>query len=102
VWDPSVLVGATHGSDAERAALAAICDLGLSDVFREHHDEDGLFSWWDYRDGNFHKRKGMRIDLALVSASVSKRTQRTFVDRSARKGKSPSDHAPVVVDLADR
>jgi exodeoxyribonuclease-3 len=102
VWDPALLVGATHGSDAERDALAALCNLGLSDVFREHHDEDGLFSWWDYRDGNFHKRRGMRIDLALVSASAAARTSRVFVDRSERKGKLPSDHAPLVLDLAPR
>ncbi len=99
VWDPGVLEGATHGSQAERDRISALEELGLCDVFREHHDEDGLFSWWDYRDGNFHKRKGMRIDLALVTRSVADRTDRVFIDRSARKGKLPSDHAPVIVDL---
>lgn len=100
VWDPEGLVGVTHTSAAERDKLAALADWGLTDVFREHHDAAGLYSWWDYRDGNFHKRKGMRIDLLLGSPSARAKTTRVFVDRNARKGKLPSDHAPVVADLA--
>ena len=99
VFDPKNLVGVTHTSQPERDKLAALDELGLVDMFRQHHDADGLYSWWDYRDGNFHKRKGMRIDLVLGSASVQERTHRVFVDRNARKGKQPSDHAPVVADL---
>ncbi len=100
VHDPKVLVGATHGSQPERDRLQALLDWGLDDVFRLHHEEAGLYSWWDYRGGNFHKRIGMRIDLLLTSASVTKRAQRVLVERNARKGKDPSDHAPVLVDLA--
>jgi exodeoxyribonuclease III len=92
VWDPSEFLEATHTSQPERDALARIEEWGLEDVFRRHYDADGLFSWWDYRAGNFHKGKGMRIDLILASASV-------LIDRNARKGKSPSDHAPVVADF---
>ena len=99
VYDPKGLVGVTHTSKPERDKLADLADFGLVDVFRQHHDADGLYSWWDYRDGNFHKRKGMRIDLLLGSTSVQVRTERVFVDRNARKGKQPSDHAPVVADL---
>jgi len=99
VWDPKGLVGVTHTSRPERDKLAALEAWGLEDVFREHHDEAGLYSWWDYRDGNFHKRKGMRIDLIMSSASVRAATDRVFVDRNARKGKLPSDHAPVVADI---
>ncbi len=68
-------------------------------MFRDHHDEGALYSWWDYRDGNFHKRKGMRIDLILATDPVRSRVGRVFVDRNARKGKLPSDHAPVIADL---
>ena len=99
VYDEASLVGATHVSDAERQKLADLAEWGLADVFRDHHDEAGLFSWWDYRDGNFHKRRGLRIDLILSSESVRRATRRVFVDRNARKGKSPSDHAPVVADV---
>lgn len=100
VYDPAGLVGMTHTSAPERERLAALETWGMSDSFREHHDAKGLYSWWDYRDGNFHKRKGMRIDLILGSASVRARTHRIFVDRNARKGKLPSDHAPVVADIS--
>ena len=100
VYDPKGLVGVTHTSAAEREKLANLADWGVADCFRDHHEAAGLYSWWDYRDGNFHKRKGMRIDLTLVSESVRGRTERVFVDRNARKGKSPSDHAPVVADVA--
>ncbi len=100
VYDPKVLVGATHGSQAERDRLAALLDWGLDDVFRDHHEEAGLYTWWDYRGGNFHKRLGMRIDLILTSASLTARSERVLCDRNARKGKDPSDHAPVLLDLS--
>jgi exodeoxyribonuclease-3 len=102
VWDPAHFVGATHVSDAERDALRAILDLGLEDVYRRHHDEGGVFSWWDYRAGDFHQGRGMRIDLVLVSRSLADRSTSVLIDRDARKGKKPSDHAPVVVEIADR
>ncbi|MCU0273446.1 MAG: exodeoxyribonuclease III [Acidimicrobiales bacterium] len=99
VWSPAAFDGATHVSGPEREAYARILDWGLEDVFRRHHDEAGLYSWWDYRDGAFHKRMGLRIDLVLVTRDLAAASTRAFVDRNARKGKQPSDHAPVVVDL---
>lgn len=99
VWNPASLEGATHVSEPERTALAAIEAWGMTDVFRAHHPEDGLYSWWDYRGGSFHKRQGLRIDLVLASASLAARCTFSIVDRNARKGDSPSDHAPVVADF---
>jgi exodeoxyribonuclease-3 len=69
-------------------------------VFRARYpDVEGLYSWWDYRGGNFHKHKGMRIDLVLASHSLAERVSWAVIDRNARKGKQPSDHAPVIVDF---
>jgi exodeoxyribonuclease-3 len=100
VWDPAAVHGATHVSPPEREALGRLLDWGLTDVFRDRFpDVERLYSWWDYRAGNFHKGIGMRIDLVLASASLAARTQGALIDRNARKGKSPSDHAPVVIDL---
>ena len=99
VWDPEALVGSTHVSPPEREVLNDLCSWGLTDIYRDQHPEPKLFSWWDYRDGGFHKNHGMRIDLLLVSESVAKRTKMTVVDRNARKGEKPSDHAPVVMEL---
>jgi exodeoxyribonuclease-3 len=100
VWDASELVGSTHVSDAERAALARLLEWGLSDVFRDRYpDTERLFSWWDYRAGNFHKGIGMRIDLVLGSPAVRDRVSWALIDRNARKGKQPSDHAPLVMEL---
>ena len=100
VYDPKKLVGATHVSEPERAELAALEAWGFTDLFRQHHPEGKLFSWWDYRAGDFHQGRGMRIDLVLGTASVAARCDFAIVDRNARKGTSPSDHAPVIVDLA--
>jgi exodeoxyribonuclease-3 len=101
VWDPNKAHGATHVSEPERKALAAIKEWGLTDAFRLRYDEDRLFSWWDYRAGDFHKGRGMRIDLVLVSQSLAEAVQFALIDRNARKGKLPSDHAPTFVDFAD-
>jgi exodeoxyribonuclease-3 len=100
VWDPSAVHGATHVSEPERAALADLESWGLIDVFRRHYDGGGLYSWWDYRAGNFHKHLGMRIDLMLASKPLAERSQWALIDRNARKGQSPSDHAPLIVDFA--
>jgi exodeoxyribonuclease-3 len=99
VWDAQAFVGATHVSPPERQALAALVDWGLVDVFRRHYDDDRLFSWWDYRAGNFHEHRGMRIDLVLATKPLAEHSTFALIDRSARKGKSPSDHAPVFVDF---
>jgi exodeoxyribonuclease-3 len=99
VYDPAAYVGETHVSEPERAALGELVDWGLVDVFRQHYDGGGLFSWWDYRAGNFHKGKGMRIDLVLATKELAGRSTAVLIDRNARKGKLPSDHAPVIVDF---
>jgi exodeoxyribonuclease-3 len=102
VWDAAALVDVTHVSEPERTALQRLLDWGLTDVFRDRFpDTERLFSWWDYRAGNFHKGIGMRIDLVLGSRSVAERVEWALIDRNARKGKQPSDHAPVVVQLAE-
>ncbi len=100
VWDPAAFVGATHVSEPERAALRHVEGWGLDDVFRRFN-EPGTFTWWDYRAGDFHEGRGMRIDLVLVSDDLVQRATGAFRDRDARKGKKPSDHAPVVVDFGD-
>jgi exodeoxyribonuclease-3 len=100
VWDPAHFVGMTHVSEPERAALRELESWGLNDVFRRFNDP-GVFTWWDYRAGDFHQGRGMRIDLVLVSDDLAGRATGAFMDRDARKGQKPSDHAPVVVDMAD-
>jgi exodeoxyribonuclease-3 len=100
VWDPRACHGGTHVSEPERAAFARLCAWGLVDAYRRHHSEGGRYSWWDYRAGDFHRNVGMRIDHLLVAPAVARRTVLAEIDREARKGRpTPSDHAPVVVDL---
>lgn len=99
VWNIAKLEGMTHVSAPERAALGVLIDWGLIDIFRERFDQEGLFSWWDYRGGSFHKRQGMRIDLLMGTRTVADRVTYCVVDRNARKGTKPSDHAPVLVDV---
>ena len=101
VYDMADFVGATHVSEPERAALATMRDWGLVDAYRLHHPEPGKFSWWDYRAGNFHKGLGMRIDHLYVTRYVAERCTAAEIDRDARKGKLPSDHAPLYIDLTD-
>ena len=101
VHDPAKFIGATHVSEPERQSLRAIEQWGLIDLFRQHHQDAGMYSWWDYRAGAFNKGEGMRIDLLLGSESVARRSRWCAIDRQARKGDKPSDHAPVVVDLND-
>lgn len=99
VWDPSKFLGATHVTDAERNALADLRSLGLTDVLPRALKHDTPYTYWDYRAGMFHKNQGMRIDLVYASAAVSGAVTDAYVDRDARKGSGPSDHAPVVVDV---
>jgi exodeoxyribonuclease-3 len=101
VWSPKAFVGSTHVTEPERAAVRALEEWGLVDAFRHVYDQGGLFTYWDYRRGDFHQHRGMRIDLALVTEPVAQRVTWALVDRNARKGKLPSDHAPLVVDLRD-
>jgi exodeoxyribonuclease III len=99
LWDPALFVNSTHVTPAERKALAEIKGLGLHDVVRDRWPSERIFTYWDYRAGRFHKDLGMRIDLVLAGADAVARVQATWVDRKARKGTAPSDHAPVIVDL---
>ncbi len=99
VFDPEAYVGQTHVTPAERDALAELQALGLRDVVRDRWPDERVFSYWDYRAGMFHQDLGMRIDLVLAGAPVADRVRAAWVDREARKGKGPSDHAPVIVDL---
>jgi exodeoxyribonuclease-3 len=99
VFDPDAYIGQTHVTPPERAALANLQADGLHDVIRERWPNERVFTYWDYRAGMFHQDLGMRIDLVLASGPVAKRVRAAWVDRHARKGTGPSDHAPVVVDL---
>jgi exodeoxyribonuclease-3 len=100
VFDPDAYIGQTHVTPREREALAGLQSLGLHDVVRDHWpDEERVFTYWDYRAGMFHQDLGMRIDLVLASGPVADRVEAAWIDRHARKGRGPSDHAPVIVDL---
>ena len=99
VFDPAAFAGHTHVTGPERAALAGLEAAGLRDVVRDHWPDRRVFSYWDYRAGMFHQDLGMRIDLILASAPLTDRVRAAWVDREARKGTGPSDHAPVIVDL---
>ncbi|WP_131740417.1 exodeoxyribonuclease III [Actinomadura roseirufa] len=101
VWDPSVFVGSTHVTPPERQALAALRELGLRDVVPSPMKGPRPYTYWDYRAGMFHKNMGMRIDLFYASEAFADRVGSAYVDREARKGKGPSDHAPIVVDVQD-
>ena len=98
VWDPAAFVGSTHVTPAERGALRDLLGLGLTDV-PPRALKGRPFTYWDYRAGMFHQGFGMRIDLVLASAPLAAGVTDAYIDREARKGKSPSDHAPVVVDI---
>jgi exodeoxyribonuclease-3 len=105
VWDVSAVHGATHITDDERGRLQAVLDAGYVDAFRHLHRDEAGFTWWDYRAGHFHKGFGLRIDLALVDAALAECLAGSHVERVYRKptkvpGTKPSDHAPLVVDLA--
>jgi exodeoxyribonuclease III len=99
VFDPDAYVGQTHVTPPEREALAELQALGLRDVVRDRWPTERVFTYWDYRAGMFHQDLGMRIDLVLASGIVASRVRAAWIDRQARKGTGPSDHAPVIVDL---
>ncbi len=99
VFDPDAYVGETHVTAPERTALDELQALGLRDVVRDRWPDQRVFTYWDYRAGMFHQDLGMRIDLILAATTVAGRVRAAWVDRQARKGAGPSDHAPVIVDL---
>ncbi|CAN5913893.1 exodeoxyribonuclease III [soil metagenome] len=105
VWDTAAVHGATHITDDERGRLRAVLDTGYVDAFRQLHRDEVGFTWWDYRGGHFHKGFGLRIDLVLVDATLAPQLTDSHVERVYRKptkvpGTKPSDHAPLVADLA--
>jgi exodeoxyribonuclease III len=99
VWNVAAFAESTHVTPEERQALRNVEAWGLVDLFRDLYPQDRLYTYWDYRAGDFHMHRGMRIDLALGSAAVRDSLEWGIVDRNARKGKLPSDHAPVIVQL---
>lgn len=96
VWEPRIFQTSTHVTPEERGALDTVKAWGLTDTFRTRHPEEKLFSYYDYQAGRFHKREGMRIDFLLASESLASTNFFDIVDRNARKGTKPSDHAPVL------
>jgi exodeoxyribonuclease-3 len=101
VHDPKAWAGQILCSDDERAALRELCAFGLVDVYRAHHPEGGRYTWWDYRMLSFPKNLGLRIDHVLATPALAERCVSAEIDRDARKGKQPSDHAPVVVEFSE-
>jgi exodeoxyribonuclease-3 len=101
VWDMRVFTHSTHVSEPERAAFRAIVEAGYADVVRPYAPGPGVYTYWDYVRLRFPRREGMRIDFVLGSPALATRTTGAQIDREERKGKGASDHAPVIVDLAD-
>jgi exodeoxyribonuclease-3 len=101
VWDMAVFAHSTHVSPAERAAFRAIVDAGYADVVRPHAPGPGVYTYWDYTQLRVPRREGMRIDFVLGSPALEARVEHAFIDREERKGKGASDHAPVIVDIAE-
>jgi exodeoxyribonuclease III len=99
VYDPTAFVGDTHVTDEERARFEAILDAGLADTFRRLHPDATAYTWWDYRAGNFHKGLGLRIDYVLTTADLAAKIDRAGIARDYRKGKKPSDHAPLFAQI---
>ncbi|TFJ95218.1 up-regulator of cell proliferation-like [Platysternon megacephalum] len=91
----------THVTPEERAEFQAFLDAGYADVVRQHTPGPGVYTYWDYTQLRFPKKQGMRIDFALASPALAARVTGASIDREERKGKGASDHAPVLVDLAD-
>ena len=100
VHDPALWRGAIMCSEGERAAFNDLCAIGLVDTLRLHHHEPGMFTWWDYRMLAFPKNRGLRIDAVLASESLAKNCNASGIDRDVRKGKEPSDHAPIWAEFA--
>jgi exodeoxyribonuclease-3 len=99
VYDPAAFVGDTHVTGEERSRFEAILDAGLLDSFRHLHPDATAYTWWDYRAGNFHKGLGLRIDFVLTTPDLADKVERAGMARDYRKGKKPSDHAPLFVQI---
>jgi exodeoxyribonuclease-3 len=99
VYDPAAFVGSTHVTPPERERFAALLHAGTVDAFRALHPDEPGFTWWDYRQGHFHRGLGLRIDAHLVSRPLADRIAACGIDRDFRKGSKPSDHAPLLLEL---
>lgn len=100
VYDPGLWRGKILCSGRERKALETVCAWGLSDTLRLQTQEEGFYSWWDYRMQAFPRNHGLRIDLILASTPLLAEVKRTWMDRDERKGEKPSDHVPVIAEFA--
>jgi exodeoxyribonuclease-3 len=99
VYDPAAFAGSTHVTPPERERFAALVEAGTVDAFRSLHPDEPGFTWWDYRAGHFHKKLGLRIDAFLLAPELAERLEECGIDRNFRKGKKPSDHAPLLAEL---
>jgi len=100
VYDPEAFVGSTHVTPEERGRVEQIIAAGgLVDAYRALHPDEVGYTWWDYRQGHFHRKMGLRIDLVLLSEALAPRLEHCGIERNYRKGSKPSDHAPLVARL---
>jgi exodeoxyribonuclease-3 len=101
VYDPDAFAGSTHVTAEERERIdALLCAGELVDAYRALHPDEVHYTWWDYRQGHFHRGMGLRIDLVLVSRALAGGLEHVGIERNYRKGSKPSDHAPLVARLA--
>jgi exodeoxyribonuclease-3 len=101
VFDITRFATSTHVTPPERAAFQAVVDAGYADVVRPHQPGPDVFTYWDYYRQRFERNRGMRLDFILASPALAKRVTGALIDREERAGQGASDHAPVIVDLAD-
>ena len=99
VYDPAAFAGSAHVTPEERERFAALLAAGTVDAFRELHPDEPGFPWWDYRQGHFHRKMGLRIDAIRLSRRPADGVRSAGIDRSFRKGPKPSDHAPLLAEL---
>jgi exodeoxyribonuclease-3 len=100
VHDPALWAGKILCSDAERAAVQTVREWGLVDLFRQHHEESGLFSWWDYRAGAFPRNHGLRIDHLWATEPLARQCVDAWIDKTPRAMAKPSDHVPVIAEFS--
>ena len=99
MWSVEFFRGSTHVTEPEREAFNAIVDAQFADVVRPFTPGPGVYTYWDYTQLRFPKRRGMRIDFILGSPALAQRVTHAEIVREERKGRAPSDHAPVLVEL---
>jgi len=99
VWDPELWRGKILFSEPEKEAFQQLLAWGLEDCLRRLYPAARIYTWWDYRQGAFHRGWGMRLDHILATAPLAERCQEVVVDREARKGEKPSDHAPILASF---